>query len=212
MGLIAKILDSFTGKNGEPAAKVEMYKNDNANARIFNPPGIDARPLDGDVCFSEDSEDTEGGKDILGFIDPKNSPVSEKGEYKSNSRDEDGNIKAFHWLKKDGEIEIDSDSGKINIKITPDGKFTAVTEGGTGDLIVDNISHKFHIHLDSWGKATSAPLEIGASVPPPPSTVTLDSNINTNSKEFDGVRYDQHGHEQGNDSDSDSQVKTDGPS
>jgi hypothetical protein len=194
MGLIAKIIDSFTGKDNEPAAKAELHKNDNADSRIFLPPGVDSKPLNNDICFTEDSEDTEGGKDILGFNDPKNPPVSEKGEYRAYSRDSSGNIKAFHHLKKDGEIEIDSDSGKINIKITPDGKITVVTQGGAGDLIVDNVSSKNHIHIDSWGRPTSEPLEIGEPVPAPPTIVTLESNINTNSKEFDGVIYDQHGH------------------
>lgn len=105
MGLNAKIIDSSTN-NGEPSAKVELYKNDNANARIFNPPGVDARPLDGDSCFTENSEDTEGGKDILGFIDPKNEPVAEKGEHRIYARDADGNIVATMHLKKNGIAEL----------------------------------------------------------------------------------------------------------
>ena len=65
MGLIARVIDSSTGEDGEPTAKVEIYQDDNANGRIFNPPGIDSRPLDDDICFTQDSEDTEGGKDVL---------------------------------------------------------------------------------------------------------------------------------------------------
>lgn len=109
MGLIARILDSFK-KDGAPGAKVEMFKNDNANARIFNPPGVDSRPLDKDICFTEDSEDTQGGKDILGFIDPKNEPVSEKGEFRAYARDADGNIVGILYLKKDGSAVIVSDA------------------------------------------------------------------------------------------------------
>lgn len=105
MGLISRILDSFT-KDGVPSAKVEIFKGDNANARIFNPPGIDARPLDDDICFTEVSEDTEGGKDVLGFIDPKNAPVSGKGEFRPYSRDSAGDKQAQLELKKDGLIEM----------------------------------------------------------------------------------------------------------
>jgi hypothetical protein len=108
MGLIGRILDSFKGTAGEPAAKVEIYKGDNANARIFNPPGDDSRPLDGDICYTEDSEDTEGGKDIIGFIDQKNEPVSEKGERRLYSRDANGNIVAKIHLKKDGTVLIEA--------------------------------------------------------------------------------------------------------
>lgn len=112
MGLIAKIIDSFT-RGSVPSAKIELYKNDNANSRIYNPPGIDARPVDGDYCFSEISEDTEGGKDVLGFIDPNNAPVSEKGEIKINSRDTGGNIVSSQHLKNDGQVQIDSNSNLI---------------------------------------------------------------------------------------------------
>ena len=105
MGLIAKVIDS-SANNGEPAAKVEIYKNDNANARIFNPSGVDARPIDGDFCFTEDSGDTEGGKDVLGFIDPNNASVSDKGEYRAYSRNSAGIIQADLHLKKDGLTEL----------------------------------------------------------------------------------------------------------
>ena len=120
--------------------------------------------------------------------------------------------KSLFSLSPTGEIEIDSDSGKINVKITPDGKFTIVTAGAAGDLIVDNISSKFHIHLDSWGLPTSAPKPIGFTPPAAPAEVVLQSNIDTNSKQFDSVQYDQHGHEQNNDDNGDIEEKTDGPS
>ncbi len=113
MGLIAKIIDSFTN-NGESSAKVELYKNDNANARIFNPPGVDSRPLDGDFCFTEDSEDTEGGKDVLGFIDPKNEPVAEKGEFRAYSRNAAGEIQAEIYVKKTGLIELENQVHKLS--------------------------------------------------------------------------------------------------
>lgn len=148
MGL-AKVIDSSTNDNGEPSAKVEIYKNDNANAKIFNPSGVEARPLDGDFCFIKDSEDTEGGKDVLGFIDPKNETVSEKGEHRTYSRDEDGNIVAAFHLKKDGSLQIDLDKDFIqniagNINQTIDGnviiKATKFSFGdGTNELISEAI-------------------------------------------------------------------------
>lgn len=106
MGLIAKIIDSFTGDDNGPAAKIEIYKNDNINSRIFLPPGVDARPLDGDIGFSQDSEDTEGGKDLSGFNDPKNKPISKKGELRIYSRNSDGETQAEIYLKAGGLMEI----------------------------------------------------------------------------------------------------------
>ena len=116
MGLIARILDSFT-KDGSPEAKVEIYKDDNANAKIFNPPGVDARPLDNDICFTADSEDTEGGKDILGFIDPLNSPASEKGEFRAYSRNSLGIKQAELELKKTGLIEMKNQLHQFSVLI-----------------------------------------------------------------------------------------------
>lgn len=132
MGLIARILDSFKGEDGEPSAKVEIYKGDNATARIFNPPGVDARPLDQDICFTEDSEDTEGGKDILGFIDPKNEPVAEKGEYRAYARDEDGNTVATFHLKKDGQVDYVT---KGNFIITVDSGKKIAFGNGTDEFL-----------------------------------------------------------------------------
>lgn len=126
MGLIARILDSFKGKDGEPSAKVAIFKGDNITARIFNPPGVDARPLDDDICFTEDSEDTEGGKDILGFIDPKNEPVAEKGEYRVYTRDSDGNIVGSIHIDKTGLTKIVNELISIGIGTAMDELVTEI--------------------------------------------------------------------------------------
>ncbi len=182
MGLIAKLLDSFVGNSGEPAAKVEIYQNDNANARIFNPPGVDSRPLDNDDCFTEDSEDTEGGKDILGFIDPNNDPVAEKGENRFYSRDDSGIIIAVIYLKKDGKIIIEGPGGVINF-----------------DLLK-------HTHLGNLGYETAPPTITGAEIPPLGIPPTLDANNNI--VDGNGTKSTEHIHSQGNDAGGDTEVDT----
>ena len=117
MGLIARVLNSFT-KDGIPSAEVEIYSGDNASSKIFNPPNVDSRPLDDDICFTQDSEDTEGGKDILGFIDPKNAPVADKGEFRAYSRDSGGNLKADLHLKKDGLAELKNEVQQLSLLIS----------------------------------------------------------------------------------------------
>jgi hypothetical protein len=118
MGLIAKILDSFIGNSGELAAKVEMYKNDNVNARIYNPSGIDSRPLDNDICFSEISEDTEGGRDVLGFLDLNNAPVSAKGEFRAYSRNDSGETQAELYMKKTGLTDLKNQIQTLSLLIS----------------------------------------------------------------------------------------------
>lgn len=177
MGLKAKILDSFIGNDGEPSAKVEIYKGDNATARIFNPPGVDARPLDGDACYSVDSQDSEGGKDVLGFI---NDPGSEKGEVKVFSRSGPGTLIAELYLDKTGKISMIAPS---NVEVDT-------------DVIAALVSLVNHHHIDSWGKPTSKPIPTGTPDPAIPATVTIDSDIDTatNSKKIDGKQFLSHTH------------------
>lgn len=224
MGLIAKIIDSFTGDDNGPAAKIEIYKNDNINSRIFLPPGVDARPLDGDIGFSQDSEDTEGAMDVLGFNDPKNEPVAKKGEFKIYSRDSSGNIKASIHLKADGSIEINAPAG---LKISANTEITGtLTVSGIIKSMVDIIADfsataiklLTHFHLGNLGYNTGVPVA-GSGTPKPAGSPTGDSsgNLVMNNKEIlnigtAGTSYSTHGHEQSSDSGGDTENKTDGPS
>ena len=139
MGLIARILDSFTGKDNEPAATVERYKGDNATARIFNPPGVDARPLDGDIGFSEDSEDTEGGKDVLGFIDPLNVSISDKGEFRAYARNAAGIVVGSFYIDKTGLTKIVNELISVGIGTAMD---ELVTEIQNLTTFGSPVSHK----------------------------------------------------------------------
>ncbi len=217
MGLIARILDSFKGDENEPAAKVEVFKNDNLDARIFNPPGVDAGPIDGDVCFTEDSEDTEGGKDILGFIDPKNEPVAEKGEYRVYSRDSNGDIAASFHMKSDGSINMVAPGGfniTGDLKVTGKINATGIIKSDV-DVEGPNIKLESHTHIANMG-ADTAPPTVGA-LTPIGSPIVVPDDLDMNSKEVlnigsAGTSYSTHGHEQSNDSDGNSEQKTEVPS
>ncbi|MCK5613151.1 hypothetical protein KAR91_65360 [Candidatus Pacearchaeota archaeon] len=106
MGLRAKVIDILTGDENEIIAKIELYKDDNTNSTVFDSPGVDAKPLDNDWCFAENSENSEGGKDVLGFLDLKNAPIAEKGEHRTYSRNAAGETKNEIYQKKDGLVEI----------------------------------------------------------------------------------------------------------
>jgi hypothetical protein len=64
------------------------------------------------------------------------------------------------------------------------------------DVIANLVSLFEHMHYDSWGKPTSAPIPQGAAINPPPATVTIESNIDTqtNSKTIDGKQFLLHKH------------------
>lgn len=160
MGLIAKILDSFNFNN-QPSAKVEIYKNDNANVRIFNPPGIDSKPINNDVGYLQNSEDSIGGKDLLGFIDINNIPTSEKGECFIYSRDETGSIKSSIYLKSDGSIEINAPGG---LKITAETEITGNLTVSDDVITGTGISLNNHGHNYTW----TDPAGSGTTDPPNP--------------------------------------------
>lgn len=235
MGLIAKILDSFTGSDGEPSAKVEVYKDDNATARVFNPPGVDARPIDGDACYIEDSQDTEGGKDVLGFI---NDPVSGKGEIRIVSRDSGGNVKASIHVKADGSIEIEAPgnmtitaplstiNGNVQVNGTIDATKNISSEMDViGDSAGDPKSLNTHPHMGgnlSYDVGLPIGSVTGAVNPKPAGAPSGDGagNIDMNGLDLLNVKdsvggqtnHSSHGHEQGADSGTDTEVKTNGPS
>lgn len=156
MGLISRIKNTFQGKMGELLATVERFKNDTATAKIYNPAGIDARPIDNDVCLSEHSEDTEGGRDVLGFVTTQ---VSAKGEVRIFSRDSDGNIKATMHVKNDGDILIDAGKDLV-IDVAGDVTFNSI---GDIDLTAPNLNLTGNLNITGALDVTS--------------TITCDSTI-----------------------------------
>ena len=171
MGVIARIIDSYFDL-GALVCKIQSYANDNSNARVFSPSGVDSRPLDDDVCYTEDSRDIIGGKDILGYADPSNEPVSEKGECRIYARDTEGLIVGSLHLKNDGKLEIninaDADlnignnatiniSGNTNIVSTGDMTIESPNVKIVGNL---SVSGSIESDLEITGGAASTPIEL----------------------------------------------------
>jgi len=152
MGIISKVLNSFI-RDSVLSALIEIYKGDNANVRIFNPPGIDSRPIDGDYGFAIESGSTEGGKDLVGFLDSNNIPISDKGEVRIYSRDSGGNIVALIHVKKDGIIEI---NGNADFAV----RFSEL-ETAFNQLKSDHDTHQ-HSGVDT-GSGTSGPPVSGST-------------------------------------------------
>jgi hypothetical protein len=55
---------------------------------------------------------------------------------------------------------------------------------------------KLHPHVDNWGKLTSAPQYVGQTAPTTPTTIVLESDLDTatNSKKIDGKQFLPHKH------------------
>lgn len=114
MGLkvaIAKVISSAITETFR-IAKAEIYPNYSKEARVFYPPGVDSVPVDGKDQGLTIEVGTSGKTAFVG-VSPV--PIAEVGEIRIYSRDEDGNLKASVHCKKNGDIEIVSDGGKIAI-------------------------------------------------------------------------------------------------
>lgn len=118
MGLRARVIDILTGDENQVIAKVELYKDDNINSVVFDSPGTDAKPLDNDICFVVDSKNSEGGKDVVGFLDLKNAPVAKKGEYRTYSRNAAGEVQNEIYQKETGLIEIKNQVQALSLLIS----------------------------------------------------------------------------------------------
>jgi len=92
-----------TRKIVEPESVIEIRKNENITATIYNPPGIDSKPLPGDFGATINNENV-GGKSAIGFLDTKNSPMAGDGEIRIISRSSSGAIQTIFYLKADGNI------------------------------------------------------------------------------------------------------------
>lgn len=114
------------------------------------PFGIDSRPIKEEIAIIAR---TTGQEDIvLGYI-PKNR-LSDVGETRVYSVNNNGIIKAFAWLKKDGKIQFngtgDNLVGYNELKIAFD-----ALKADFNNFVLAHNSHK-HIAI-SLGSATSVP-------------------------------------------------------
>lgn len=106
---ISKVLSSAV-ENGLRLLKIELYPGYTlGKTRMFFPPGISATPIKNEQGLMMPSG-TDGQIAFLGTLTKE---VVEEGEIKIYSRDEDGNVKANMYFKKDGNVDLVSDGGKF---------------------------------------------------------------------------------------------------
>lgn len=184
MGRLAKLLSFIrTVRNGANVSdvKIDPGGGPNITAQHFADPGDDSFPLTTDYPVSIDVAGS-GRESIVGYVDPLNTPVAQPGDKRIYARDANsGAIVVEVWLKNDGTATIFNSSGNYILK--PDGEHKIFNDNGTFILQPDG---EFNIN--------------GARI-------TIGGDIITAS----GVSLDNHFHEQGADSDGDSEVATDPP-
>lgn len=97
-------LDSAIIEGGKRILKV--FEFGVKTAKETSPFGIDSSPLKGMTAVYGNTSNN-GDTVILGYI--QKNQLAEPGETRFFSLDADGNLKAFIWLKNDGDIQLNGD-------------------------------------------------------------------------------------------------------
>lgn len=137
MGFLASVVE-FLRKDDQgtptPEVKCDSGDGDPVTAGHFAPPGTDARPLPGDVAYLGDDLG-KGNAQAVGYQDPNNAGLAGPGEHRIYARGSDGAIVATAWLKSDGSIRIENDSGTL--ELGADGGLTITAGEASASLSAD---------------------------------------------------------------------------
>jgi len=138
MGRIGTVLSFIRAvkKNGVNFSEVKSDPGggDNSTSEHFSAPGDDSQPLKGDFIALMNIV-REGGKAVIGYLDPKNPGIAEEGEKRIYSRDSEGNVVAEVWLKNDGTTEVKN--GEITFILNPDGSHKLNNSSGSFELLAN---------------------------------------------------------------------------
>jgi hypothetical protein len=139
VGFIGKLKNYFnSSKNGDAVSEaiVDIGGGENITAEHFEDAGSDSQPLDTD-WLAILSIKRSGGGVAVGVVDPKNAKKAAPGEKRFYSRDSGGAEVASIWLKADGSVLIENESGSI--ELGSDGSFQAENDAGSFGLDVAGI-------------------------------------------------------------------------
>jgi len=162
MGRLSRLLSFVrTIKNGVNTTDVKSDPGGgfNITSTHFADPGDDSYPLENDLIMLSDVTG-EGRQDVVGYMDPKNSPKALKGDKRIYGRDGNGNFVNEVWLKNDGSILISNGLGSIELDSSGTVTINGVTVDLAGNiiapksLVLSGVEVKDHTHsqgLDSGG-------------------------------------------------------------
>lgn len=161
MGFLASVREFLRSKVGgapTPEVKCDLGGDDAVTAYHFTPPGVDARPLPGDLVYLGDDQGA-GNVQALGYQDPKNEGVAGEGECRSYARAGDGSVVAEIWAKADGSILIRSALAGSTVELGADGGVAVTTASATAALgadgAIDLSNATGGIAVDAAGNVTA---------------------------------------------------------
>ena len=174
MGSLGKVIQFIrTVRNLAKISDVIIDPGGGANKTAVNCVGIgdDSYPLATDYAAAIKIGKT-GNIVVVGYLDPKNDPVSLPGEKRIYSRQYPaGSIAAEIYLKNTGEIEIKNDNGEINI--FNDGKARINNPNGTITLEANGSVDVNGTVIDNHGIITGNGAITGKGITDTTTNITL---------------------------------------
>lgn len=165
MGLIGKVLEPVI-KLGLRQIRQEIYTNYIKTGFQVLPPGIDAVPIEGDQGVAIVIDSTPGKSVHIGVYPD---PQADTGEVRLYSRDDDGNQKAFLWVKKDGTLEVNGSADfAVAFNDLKSGFDSLKSDFNTFVTTIFNL----HTHVSAGpGVPTAVPVPVGS-----PSAASIDAS------------------------------------
>ena len=115
----------------------------------FTSPGVDASPLVGDMSLIVPVQRSGGGASAA-YLDTRNEPKAEPGEYRTYARNADGEVVSEVWQRANGNIDFIL-TENIGATFAKDGAFTfrnenaTVTVAADGAMTLENGNATFEI-------------------------------------------------------------------
>lgn len=134
MGRIAKII-SFFGKDKE--VKIAPGGEEIITAKQFSSPGDDSPPLPFDFCITVFTQEA-GGEVSVGFTDTINPSIAAVGEKRIYARNISGAVIVDLWLKSDGSIKAENQSGSFEMQTNGTFVVNGVTIDANGNVTIPN--------------------------------------------------------------------------
>lgn len=158
MGFLATVISftrSVVAGAQAPEAKVDRGGGDSITAYHFSSPGDDSHPLPGDVVFVAEDEGS-GNVQIVGYQDPKTSPVAAAGEKRIYARSAPGTVACEVSLRNDGTVVVRNTQATIELRpdgaVAVNGAQASIELGADGAASVTNALGS--IDLDAAGNIT----------------------------------------------------------
>lgn len=166
MSVLTRVLSSIFDEKHRVIKVLRFGKGDAQTADEAGPYGLDSSPISDMVAVFSDTA-VKGDSVIVGYLN-KNQ-VANPGEFRTYSTDDDGNVKFYTWLKKDGTMEIGGDADNM-VRYS---KLEAAFNELKSDFNSLVLAFNSHMHATAGAGAPSPPTPVPDQIPAVPTQANI---------------------------------------